>query len=219
MSQSQKQSLERAAKIAGRVLGETGRLQAFMEKKAALELARTKIRNCLGCDLVTTCRAPVPGRGPEDAPICVVAEAPGAEEDRYGLPLIGASGMIITQAFLEAGFNPQNAYFTNVVHCRPPENRTPTSDEVQTCFPHAQAELEAIRPKVILTLGRTAFAYFVPDEPSLGKARGRIYETPWGPLVPTWHPSNSLRRDTQKKREIFEGIVEDIKRALKLLEE
>lgn len=212
-------SLEKAAKLAGRVVGETDHLQELMERKAGLELVRSEIRNCLECDLAATCRGPVPGRGPEDAPICIVAEAPGAEEDRYGLPLVGASGMVITQALVEAGLDPQGIYFTNVVHCRPPENRTPTSEEVKRCFPHLQAEFEAVRPKVLVTLGRTAFMHFVPEETSLGKARGKTYQTRWGPLVPTWHPSNSLRRDTRKKHDIFDGMVEDIQRALNLMEE
>jgi uracil-DNA glycosylase len=133
---------------------------------------------CVACPLRTTCLAPIPGDGNPHASIMVVGEAPGATEDTLGIPFCGRSGKLITSLLESIGlYRTTHYYITNIVKCRPPENRDPTPSEIATCSSHLHAQIDLLSPRLIIALGRFSFNYLVPHKP-ISTAHGsyfRIY--------------------------------------------
>jgi DNA polymerase len=136
----------------------------------------------------------VVGMGDPNAPLMFVGEGPGAEEDRQGLPFVGRSGKLLDQLmFEELGVTRDHVYITNVVKCRPPNNRDPEPDEISSCNPWLEQQLDLIDPKVIVTLGKFASQLLLDTKQAITKLRGASY--PYGDrvLVPTVHPAYVLR--------------------------
>lgn len=136
----------------------------------------------------------VVGMGDPDAPLMFVGEGPGAEEDRQGLPFVGRSGKLLDQLmFEELGVTRDRVYITNVVKCRPPNNRDPEPDEISSCKPWLEQQLELVDPTVIVTLGKFASQLLLNTKQGITKLRGASY--PYGDrvLVPTVHPAYVLR--------------------------
>jgi DNA polymerase len=123
-----------------------------------------------------------------------IGEGPGADEDRVGLPFVGRSGQLLDRLIVEElGLDPDQVQITNVVRCRPPGNRDPQEDEIATCRPYLERQLELVRPAVIVTLGNFAARLMLDTSQGVTRLRGRTY--PWrdAVLVPTYHPSFVLR--------------------------
>ena len=137
-----------------------------------------QISTCEKCDLSQGRNRSVPGDGALDADIMFIGEGPGYHEDRQGLPFVGQAGNLLNEMLAFIGLSRQDVYITNMVKCRPPNNRDPFPAEIRSCAPYLDAQIELIQPKVIVTLGRYSFAKFFPTSPSAApgasRATGRV---------------------------------------------
>ncbi|HJR17707.1 MAG TPA: uracil-DNA glycosylase [Gemmatimonadales bacterium] len=158
-----------------------------------------RIRTTHCCALCPNRINPVPGHGNPDARLVLVGEGPGATEDAQGKPFVGQAGNLLN-GILEAIEVPrESVYITNIVKCRPPQNRKPLPDEIAACIPYLHRELEIIRPKVILALGSTAAEAILGMRKSLGELRNKVHTYNGIPLVVTYHPAALLRNPNWKK--------------------
>ena len=181
-----------------------------MPQFAHLTTLQPFVTACRLCALRTQAAHVVFGTGVPTSRIVFCGEAPGADEDAQGQPFVGKSGQLLDQLLKAMGFHrATNTYLLNVVKCRPPNNRRPTPDEVQTCFPHAIAQLGLIHPAIIVTLGATATQAFFPDSPPISQARGHWQTWQRIAIMPTYHPAAMLRNPTWKRE-----AWEDMKRVI-----
>ena len=160
-----------------------------------LEALAKEIRTCPKCRLAQTRTKAVPGEGPEDADIMFIGEAPGFHEDRQGRPFVGASGNLLEEMLAGIGLSRQQVYITNVVKCRPPNNRDPRTDEIETCHPYLERQIELIRPKIIVTLGRFSMQLYFPGQ-SITRIHGQVKRGAHVAYVPMFHPAAALRNPT-----------------------
>ena len=168
---------------------------------------------CSRCKLHTLGRKQVVfGVGNPDADLMFVGEAPGADEDAQGIPFVGRAGQLLTKMIEAINLTRDQVYIANVIKCRPPGNRNPEPDEIETCEPFLFRQIEAIKPKVIVALGAFAAKTLLRSEDSISRLRGRIYDFHGARLIPTFHPS-FLLRSPERKRDAWE----DLKRARALL--
>jgi DNA polymerase len=132
----------------------------------------------------------------------IIGEGPGAEENRQGLAFIGPAGQLLTKMLAAINLSRDEVYITNVVKCRPPGNRVPLPEEVNSCLPYLRAQTAMIRPRIVLILGGTALKYLVDEQARITRSRGQwIYRKGvW--MMPSYHPS-ALLRDPSKKREAW----------------
>jgi uracil-DNA glycosylase family 4 len=152
------------------------------------------------------------GVGNPNADLMFVGEAPGADEDVQGIPFVGRAGQLLTKMILAIQLERDQVYIANVIKCRPPENRNPEPDEIETCEPFLFQQIDAVRPKVIVALGSFAAKTLLRTQDSISRLRGRVYEFRGAKLIPTFHPS-FLLRSPDRKRDAWE----DLKRARALL--
>lgn len=173
------------------------------EAKAAalLALRREHDELCPHCMRATAHTQTVFGDGDPDARLMFVGEAPGAEEDRQGIPFVGASGKKLNEMIKAMGFDRSQVYIANVLKARPPNNDTPTPDEAARCGPYLRRQIEIIQPKVIVTLGRPAVQYLLETKESMTNLRGRWFEYAGIPVMPTFHPAFLLRQYTPENRQ------------------
>ena len=170
-----------------------------------LALLGAEARACQKCGLAQTRRSVVFGSGRADADLVFVGEAPGAEEDRQGVPFVGAAGQLLTRMIEAMGFEREDVYIANIVKCRPPNNRDPKPDEIAACRPYLERQLELIAPVVICTLGRFAAQTLLETTESIGRLRGRVFDRYGAAVVPTYHPA-ALLRNPQWKRPTWEDL-------------
>jgi uracil-DNA glycosylase family 4 len=182
----------------------------------AMASLRERATVCLKCPhLVKSRKTVVFGVGDIRSPLMFVGEAPGADEDRQGEPFVGAAGQLLTRIIKTMGFDRESVYIANVLKCRPDTpgqvtgNRKPTADEMKTCLPYLMAQIDLIRPKVIVALGATAMEGLVGMPESIGKVRGRFQAFRDIPLMPTFHPSYLLRNQAlTEKRKVWEDMLQ-----------
>ncbi|MGH9080116.1 MAG: uracil-DNA glycosylase [Acidimicrobiales bacterium] len=157
------------------------------------ELAR-EAAGCTRCPLAAGRTQVVFGAGDPDADLVFVGEAPGRDEDLQGEPFVGRSGKLLDRLLLEElGVDRSGVYITNVVKCRPPDNRDPKAEEIAACRPYLSAQLELIGPRVVVSLGNFATKLLLETDVGITKLRGRSFPVgPWH-LVPTYHPAAALR--------------------------
>jgi DNA polymerase len=162
---------------------------------------REALGDCQRCRLCSGRKKIVYGVGDPQAQLMFVGEGPGADEDRSGEPFVGAAGQLLTKMIGAMGLTRQQVYIANCVKCRPPENRTPQSDELATCMPFLHAQIDAIQPKVIVALGKTAAQALIGEHVAITKIRGQWRPFRKGPIkmMPTYHPSFLLRVPTEKR--------------------
>ena len=173
-----------------------------MDHSAARELQRVReeLGDCRRCALCRQRRTLVFGVGDPDADLVVMGEAPGDQEDRQGEPFVGPSGQMLDKMLLHVlGVPRSQAYILNVVKCRPPDNRNPLPDEVEACRPFLEAQLQAIRPKVLLVLGTVAFKALFRTNDGIVRNRGRWRDYQGIPVMPTFHPAYLLRKPQDKR--------------------
>ena len=166
---------------------------------ATLDEVAERIRTTHCCGLCPYRTNAVPGEGNPNARLVLVGEGPGATEDSTGRPFVGQAGALLN-GILEAIEVPRDSvYITNIVKCRPPQNRKPLPDEIAACIPYLHRQLEIIRPKVILALGSTAAEAMLGVRKSLGELRGKVHTYNGIPLIVTYHPAALLRNPNWKK--------------------
>ncbi len=180
--------------------------------RSALDAVREALGDCRRCGLCEGRRKIVFGDGNPDAEILFVGEGPGEQEDRTGLPFVGRAGELLTQMIEKGmGIARSDVYICNIVKCRPPGNRNPLPPEVSACRPFLDGQIEAIAPKVIVTLGKPAASLLLDREISITRERG-TWQTYRGiPLMPTLHPAYVLRQYTPENRR---AVWQDLKTAL-----
>jgi len=168
---------------------------------------RAQAQGCQACRLCETRQNVVFGVGLESSPrIAFVGEGPGADEDRLGEPFVGKAGELLTAAITKGlGLSREEVYICNVVKCRPPNNRNPLPDEVESCLPYLHGQLEAIKPQVIVTLGAPAQRALSGVDMGITKLRGNWQEWRGIPLMPTFHPAYILR-NAEAKRPFWEDL-------------
>ena len=164
-----------------------------------LPVVVSRISSCTKCTLSRGRNKTVPGDGALDADIMFIGEGPGFHEDRQGLPFVGQAGNLLNEMLALIGLARGDVYITNMIKCRPPNNRDPFPVEISSCRPYLDEQIEMIEPKVIVTLGRFSFSKFFPGE-AIGKARGKPRN--WNGLVvyPMYHPAAALRNPRPENR-------------------
>jgi len=177
-----------------------------------LEQVRSQLGECTRCPLHQGRTKIVFGDGNANAEIMFVGEGPGEQEDLSGLPFVGRAGELLTR-MIENGLQIPRAsvYIANVVKCRPPNNRTPLPNEVATCREFLDGQIDAIKPKVIVALGKPATSLLLGRDVSITRVRGSWHDYRGYPVMPTFHPAFLLRQYTQENRRL---VWEDLKAAL-----
>ncbi|MCD6372539.1 MAG: uracil-DNA glycosylase [Thermococcus sp.] len=192
-----------------------------MGKEEKMKKLEEKIRTCRKCPLGSLRTNAVPGSGSYDAQVMFIGEAPGYWEDQKGLPFVGRAGKLLDELLSEIGLSREEVYITNIVKCRPPENRDPTEEEIKACAPYLDRQIDIIRPRVIVPLGRHSMGYILEKfgfkaEP-ISKIHGKTFEahTLFGKIIimPMYHPAAALYRPPLK-----EELRADFRRLKGLLE-
>lgn len=164
-------------------------------------------KSCVQCDLHRTRTNVVFGVGSTDARLMLVGEAPGQSEDLQGEPFVGRAGHLLDELLGEIGISRSDAYIANVLKCRPPQNRDPRPEEIDSCKGYLRSQIRLIHPEVVVTLGNFATKLLLRTETGITRLRGRAH--PWwlgATLIPTFHPAAALRggdRVTDQMREDF----------------
>jgi uracil-DNA glycosylase family 4 len=164
---------------------------------------RAMVKDCTRCKLCGTRTQTVFGVGAENAPLMVVGEGPGADEDAQGEPFVGRAGKLLDEMLKAIGRSRRdNVFIANVVKCRPPGNRDPESDEVEACRPYLDRQIELVKPRLIVALGRIAAQRLLSTDAPLSKLRGPLYHYGEGktPLFITYHPAYLLRSPREKAK-------------------
>ncbi len=170
-----------------------------------------QIRVCVLCRLSQSRTNAVPGEGPEDAQLMFIGEAPGFHEDRLGRPFVGAAGQKLDELLERVGLKRANVYITNVVKCRPPANRDPEPDEIEACRPYLDRQIELIRPRMIVTLGRFSMARYFPGA-SISRIHGQPKRVGNVIYYPVFHPAAALHQPKW-----LAGLEEDMAKIPQLL--
>jgi DNA polymerase len=162
---------------------------------------KAAVSSCTACGLRAGCTQTVFGVGDEAAQWLLVGEAPGAEEDKLGEPFVGQAGKLLDSMLAAIGLERgRNVYIANVLKCRPPGNRNPEPGEVAQCSPHLSRQIELIRPKLILAMGRFAVQTLLATDATIASLRGTVHRYHGVPLVVTYHPAYLLRNLPDKAK-------------------
>ncbi|MCX7748586.1 MAG: uracil-DNA glycosylase [Clostridia bacterium] len=161
--------------------------------------------NCKRCDLGKGRTNIVIGRGNENAPLMMIGEGPGEQEDLKGQPFVGPAGKLLDLLLDAMMFKKDDYYIANIVKCRPPGNRVPTDEEAEKCLPFLRGQVKLIKPKIIVCLGSTAMKYIIDREGKITQMRGQWIEKGGFWFMPTFHPA-ALLRDESKKILMWEDL-------------
>ncbi|HIH40573.1 MAG TPA: uracil-DNA glycosylase [Halobacteria archaeon] len=193
----------------------------FMDKKTATSRLTDTIKSCTKCGLYKNIKNYVVGEGSLDSKVLFIGEAPGEKEDDLGRPFIGTAGKILTEALKKANLNREDVYITNIIKCRPPNNRDPLIEEINCCTPYLIEQLNILKPKIIVPLGRYS-TFFILDlfgcdnTGRMNEERGRLHRLrAWDSnilIIPTYHPAAIIYR-----RELEKIFQEDIKKVAELV--
>ena len=164
------------------------------------------IESCQACTLASGCLHKVPGQGDPHAPLMLIGEGPGRQEDLESLAFVGPAGQLLTRMLAAISLPRDRVYICNVVKCRPPNNRQPTPEEMSACLPHLRGQVALVRPQVILLLGATAVAAVLGPNERITRCRGRWFERKGTHIIATYHPS-ALLRDPSKKTRCVGGFA------------
>lgn len=177
-------------------------------RRTALATLAAEVRACTQCvELCSTRTQTVFGDGEPGVELCFLGEAPGADEDRQGIPFVGEAGQLLNKIIGACGFRREEVYICNILKCRPPGNRTPLPDEAAHCRPFLEKQLELVAPKYIVALGACAAQNLLSTTLSVGKLRGRLHEYNGIPVLVTYHPAYLLPgRSPHKKRDVWEDM-------------
>ena len=192
------------------------------ERQAALDAIADEVRTCTRCRLHEGRTKAVPGEGDPDTEVVFVGEGPGFNEDRDGRPFVGRAGGLLVRLLAAIGWSREDVFITNVVKCRPPDNRDPEPDEIAACLPYLKRQLEVLDPAVVVTLGRHSMGRFMPGA-RIGQAHGT--SAPADPetgardatVYALYHPAAALR-STDVERQSYDDVA-GIPRALRAARE
>ncbi|HYV32111.1 MAG TPA: uracil-DNA glycosylase, partial [Candidatus Binatia bacterium] len=193
------------------------------DPRAKAEIMRQLQERALGCTqcphLASSRRNVVFGVGDINAALMFVGEAPGIDEDQQGEPFVGAAGQLLTKIIQTMGLGRDTVYIANILKCRPDTpgqaygNRKPTAQEMQTCLPYLQSQIDCIQPKVLVALGATAVEGLLGRTEGISRLRGRWQTYRGIPLMPTFHPSYLLRNQALSvKRQVWEDMLQVLER-------
>jgi DNA polymerase len=183
------------------------------ERETAWSYLREQVETCTRCPLHNSRTRAVFGTGNEQADWMLIGEAPGAEEDRQGVPFVGRAGKLLNSMLQAIGLSREEVYIANILKSRPPDNRDPRPEEVAACEPFLHQQIELVQPKLILALGRIAAQNLLKIDTPIGRMRGNFYEHPGTgtPVVVTYHPAYLLRSPKEKRKS-----WQDLQSAVKL---
>ncbi len=166
-----------------------------MKAQEALDTLAQQISVCTKCELYKGRTHAVPGEGPTHAEIMFIGEGPGANEDKQGRPFVGASGKFLDQLLAQAGVTRPDVWITNVVKCRPPGNRDPEMDEIETCTTnYLDQQIKIVNPSIIVTLGRHSMSRFIPNA-KITQIHGQMQKVGKRFIIPMFHPAAALHQD------------------------
>ncbi len=172
-----------------------------------------EIAVCQRCVLAQGRTKAVPGEGPEEADLMFIGEAPGFHEDRQGRPFVGAAGQFLEQLLASIDLKREDVYICNVIKCRPPKNRDPRPEEIEACRPFLDRQIELIKPKMIVTLGRFSMARYFPKA-TISRIHGQPKRVGDMIYYPMFHPAAALHQPRYRR-----GIEQDMLKIPKLLAE
>ena len=164
-----------------------------MNRSDLLEEIDASIRSCTACQLHLSRKQAVPGSGPVDAEIMLIGEAPGFHENEQGQPFVGAAGKFLDSMLESIQMNRSSVYITNIIKCRPPQNRDPEPEEMQACKGFLEEQIELIQPKVIITLGRFSMARYFPNA-RISAIHGQARTMDGRLIIPMYHPAAALHQ-------------------------
>jgi len=167
-----------------------------------LQLIHSEILECTKCELHKSRTNAVPGEGPPDARIVFVGEGPGQNEDEQGKPFVGAAGKFLTELLESIGLKRSDVFITNIVKCRPPNNRAPRKSETEACNPYLQSQIRLINPRIVCALGTPAITTLIGDEYSASKSHGNPLLKGQITFLPMYHPAAALY-DASLKETLF----------------
>jgi DNA polymerase len=170
-----------------------------------LDEIRGELGDCRRCKLHRTRRTIVFGEGNEKAKLMFIGEGPGYDEDVQGRPFVGKAGQLLTKIIQSIHLEREEVYITNIIKCRPPQNRNPEPDEIQSCHPFLQKQIQSIRPKMICALGTFAAQTLLSTNAKITALRGRFFDLGGIKVLPTYHPA-FLLRNPERKREVWEDM-------------
>ena len=184
-----------------------------MDKTAEISRLCDEVKGCNKCPLYRFATNSVPGAGSVDADVMFIGEGPGQKEDELGLPFVGAAGKLLDQMLESIDLNRDDVYIANVVKHRPPENRDPKPEEVEICWPYLMRQIEIIKPKLIVCLGRHSLGRFLNDVGTISQVHGRAFVKNGQAYMALYHPAVGLYNGGMRKT-LFEDFAK-IKVALK----
>ena len=190
---------------------------AVAQKTKEMENIAGQVNQCRQCDLGSLRTNAVPGEGSPNARIMFIGEAPGADEDAQGRPFVGRAGQLLDKIIVACGLKRSDVYIGNILKCRPPENRDPRAEEIISCLPYLQRQIEIIEPEIIVALGAHAARTLLDTTKSIGQLRGHFEEYYAGighppiKLMATYHPAYLLRSYSPENRR---RVWEDMKKVL-----
>lgn len=164
------------------------------------------ISQCQKCGLCSSRTQTVFGTGSPTADLMIIGEAPGANEDQQGKPFVGRAGELLTEMLKSVGIAREDVFIANILKCRPPNNRDPSAKEVATCTPYLKQQIEMIKPKLIVAVGRIAAQFLLDSKTSLGKLRTEKHTYQGTPLLVTYHPAYLLRKPSEKRKSFLDMI-------------
>lgn len=177
---------------------------------SAEQIAR-EVLACTACGLYRARKQPVPGEGQIPSRLMLIGEGPGKQEDEVGRPFVGAAGQLLDRMLGAIQLDRAHVYIANVVKCRPPQNRTPTSSEAEACAPFLARQIALVNPEVIVTLGASATQLLLGAETKITRVRGQWHQLGSRAIMPTYHPAYLLR-DPRQKVVVWEDLQEVAKR-------
>jgi DNA polymerase len=181
-----------------------------------LDAVHRRIRVCTLCGLHATRTQAVPGSGAVPADVMIVGEAPGFNEDVQGLPFVGPAGKLLDTLLAQIGLSREQVFITNILKCRPPQNRDPMPNEAEACLPYLRHQFRLVRPKAVLVLGRHALERMLPGVGSISRVHGEFFMRGGVAFMPCYHPAaalhnggllNDLQRDFDRVRGYLDRLL------------
>jgi DNA polymerase len=179
--------------------------EVLWSRTSTLEEVRKELGDCKRCKLHRTRRTIVFGEGNEKAKLMFIGEGPGYDEDVQGRPFVGKAGQLLTKIIQSIHLQREEVYIANIIKCRPPQNRNPEPDEIESCYPFLVKQIQSIQPDAICALGTFAAQTILRTGAKITTLRGRIFDLEGIKVFPTYHPAYLLRNPEQK-REVWEDI-------------
>jgi len=166
---------------------------------------RKELGDCKRCKLHRTRKTIVFGEGNEKAGLMFIGEGPGYDEDVQGRPFVGKAGQLLTKIIESINLSREEVYIANIVKCRPPQNRNPEPDEIQSCNPFLMSQIRVIQPKIICALGTFSAQTLLKTDTKISALRGKLFDLEGSKVIPTYHPA-FLLRNPERKREVWEDM-------------